>query len=89
MSEPGGGQIERALAVRERTHTPGTAPDLAHDPLERIVGADPPPVLARKGHRGERLGNRRRDPLCQLAQLHAFEFRDDRELLSLPLPAAG
>jgi hypothetical protein len=27
-SDPGDGQIERALAVRDRTHDPGAAPDL-------------------------------------------------------------
>jgi hypothetical protein len=69
MSEPGRGQIERALAIRECAHDTSAAPDLTHDPLERVVGADAPPVLARKGQVGEGLGNCRRDPPANLPSL--------------------
>src|SRR5262249_38310344 len=37
------------LTVRERAHDVRAPPDLAQDELERVVGANPPPMLLREG----------------------------------------
>jgi two-component system, sensor histidine kinase PdtaS len=37
------------LTVRERAHDARAPPDLAQDALERVVGANPPPMLLREG----------------------------------------
>jgi hypothetical protein len=52
----GGGQMMYDVFLNE---PPPSAPaDLAQDKLERVVGANPPPVLLRKGVVGERLLDR-------------------------------
>jgi hypothetical protein len=63
VPEPGCREVEAGLAVRERADDAGPAPDLSHQPLERIVGADAPPMLFRKGIVGECLGDRVVDKL--------------------------
>src|SRR5689334_20438101 len=49
MPEPGGSKVERRLPIWECAHHPRTPSDLAQDALERIVGADTPPMLLREG----------------------------------------
>jgi hypothetical protein len=38
VAQPCGGEVERGLTVRERTHDTRAPPDLAQDALERVVG---------------------------------------------------
>ena len=57
VAQPRCGQVEAGLAVRESADDTGSAPDLSHDPLERIVGADLLPVDVREGVVGQRLGH--------------------------------
>ena len=64
MPEPGRGEVERRLPVGERAHDARTPSDFAQDALERIVGADAPPVLLREGVVGERLLDPRLDQIC-------------------------
>jgi hypothetical protein len=45
VTQPCGGEVERGLTVRERAHDTRAPPDLAQDALERVVGANPPPML--------------------------------------------
>ncbi len=66
VAQPGGGEVERGLTIRECAYDTRAPPDLAQDALERVVGANPPPVLLREGVVGERLLDRRRN--C--ARLH-------------------
>src|SRR5262245_43471377 len=49
VAQPCGGEVERGLTVRERAHDTRAPPDLAQDALERVVAANPPPVLLREG----------------------------------------
>src|SRR5215471_8127524 len=58
VPEPGGGQVERGLSVWECADHAGATPDLAQDAFERIIGADPAPVLLRKSVIGKRLLDR-------------------------------
>src|SRR6516164_7408449 len=74
MPQPGGSEVEGALAVWKRTDYSRPSPYLAHDALKRIVGADAPPVLAGTGKVRERLGRRDRHPFRQLAKLYSFEL---------------
>jgi hypothetical protein len=43
------GQVEAGLAIGECPHDAGPAANLLHDPLQRIVGPDFPPVDVGKG----------------------------------------
>ena len=49
VAQPCGGEVKRGLTVRERAHDTRAPPNLAQDALERVVGANPPPVLLREG----------------------------------------
>src|SRR5262249_32250291 len=64
------------LSVRKRAHDTGAPPDLAQDTLERIVGANPPPVLLRKGVVGERLLERRFHQLGGPGEAQATQLLD-------------
>ena len=55
MPESGAYKHQGTLAVRESTDSPGPAFNLAVDPLHRVVGPDPEPVLIRKVHIGQGL----------------------------------
>jgi hypothetical protein len=59
VPQPGRGKIERRLPVWERTNDARAPPDLAQNALERIVGADAPPVFLREAIVGKRLLYRR------------------------------
>jgi hypothetical protein len=48
-------QVEAGLTVRESTDDAGSAPDLFHDPLQRIVGSDLLPVNVREAVVGQGL----------------------------------
>jgi hypothetical protein len=61
VPEPGGGKIQAGLTIGERTDHPGSSADLAHDALERIVGADLDPVAVREGVVGQGLRDVRVD----------------------------
>jgi hypothetical protein len=56
MAQPGGGEIECRLPIRERADD-GSPPDLAQNALERIVGSDALLVLLRKVVMGQRAPN--------------------------------
>src|SRR5262245_47819772 len=73
---PCGGEVERGLTVRERAHDTRAPPDLAQDALERVVGANPPPVLLREGVVGECFLDRRFHQLGGAAQAHATQLLD-------------
>ena len=47
------------MTVRKRAYDTGAPADLTQDTLERVAGANPPPVLLRKGIVGERFLDRR------------------------------
>jgi hypothetical protein len=49
VAQPRGCQVEARLAVRECSNDTGSAANLFHDPLERIIGADLLPVDVREG----------------------------------------
>ena len=49
VAQPRGGEVERRLTVRKRAHDAGAPPDLAQDALERVAGANPPPMLLWEG----------------------------------------
>ena len=55
MAEPGGGQVQRRLAIRKGANHARSPPDLAQDTFQRVVGPDAPPVLLREAIIGERL----------------------------------
>ena len=48
VAQPSGGKVEGGLAIGECTDHTGAAPDLSQNTLERVVGADTPPVLLRE-----------------------------------------
>jgi hypothetical protein len=48
-------KVEGRLPIRECADDAGAPPDLAKNAFERIVGADPPPVLLREGVVGQRM----------------------------------
>ena len=61
------------MTVRKGAHDAGAPPDLAQDALERVVGANPPPMLLREGVVGVRRESRR---IVLLPRLHlAFRRR--------------
>src|SRR5262249_50839253 len=76
VAQPCGGKVERGLTVRERAHHTRAPPDLAQDALERVVGANPPPVLLREGVVGECFLDRRFHQLGGAAQAQATQLLD-------------
>jgi hypothetical protein len=54
------GEVQGRLPIREGpNHARGAPPDLSQDAVERIFGADAPPVLLREGVVGQHLLDRR------------------------------
>ena len=45
MPEPGGGKIESRVAVGESADHTGASSDLAHQALQRIIGAQASPMF--------------------------------------------
>src|SRR5262245_43162372 len=76
VAQPRGGEVERGLTVRERAHDTRAPPDLAQDALERVVGANPPPVLLREGVVSECFVDRRFHQLGGAAQAQATQLLD-------------
>src|SRR5262245_15374990 len=81
VAQPCGGEVERGLTVRERAHDTRAPPDLAQDALERVVGANPPPVLLREGVVGECLLDRRFHQLGGPGEAHATQLLDHSDSL--------
>lgn len=77
VPQPGCGQVEGGLAVRKRAHHTGSPSDLAHDPLQRVVGADPAPVLVWIAVVGERLVHRLLELVRHLLQSYGLELGCD------------
>src|SRR5262249_29259023 len=76
VAQPCGGEVERGLTVRERAHHARAPSDLVQDALERVVGANPPPVLLREGVVGECLLDCRFHQLGSAAQAQATQLLD-------------
>src|SRR5260221_1558348 len=76
VAQPSGSEVERGLTVRERAHDTRAPPDLAQDALERVVGANAPPVLLREGVVGECFLDRRFHQLGGAAQAQATQLLD-------------
>src|SRR5262249_20165902 len=76
VAQPRGGEVERRLTVRKGAHDAGAPPDLAQDALERVVGANPPPILRWEGVVGERLLDRHFHQLGGAAQAKATQLLD-------------
>src|SRR5262249_29631341 len=76
VAQPRGGEVERRLTVRKRAHDTGAPPDLAQDALERVVGANPPPMLLWEGVVGERLLDCHFHQLGGAAQAQATQLLD-------------
>src|SRR6516165_11270930 len=74
VAQPRGGEVERRLTVRKRAHDAGAPPDLAQDALERVAGANPPPMLLWEGVVGERLLDRHFHQLGGAAQAKATQL---------------
>ena len=77
VTQPSRHEHQRTAAVGEGAHDARPPADLPHDPLQRIVGADPRPVLAWEGHVAERLGHALFDDLGGLGELHLVKLRHD------------
>jgi hypothetical protein len=61
VPEPCRGEVQAGLTVGERSDDGGSSPDLAHDALEGVVGADLDPMAVGEGVVGEHLGDVRVD----------------------------
>jgi hypothetical protein len=68
VAQPGRGEIESRLPVREGADHGSAPPDLAQNALERIVGADATPMLLGKRVLGECFLDRRFHELGGLGQ---------------------
>jgi len=77
VPQPGRGQVDAALTVRERANHPGATADLLHDPFQRVVGPDLGPVDIREGVVGQRLTDVLRDQLRRPGQLLTAQLRFD------------
>lgn len=76
-------QHQGCVTVRERTDHAGPPPDLAHQPLQRVVGPDPPPVRLGERVVGEGLGDAGLDLVGGGRQLHLPQL--DYHLVGLSL----
>src|SRR5262249_19624547 len=77
----GRGEVQGGSAVGERPDHTRASPDFAQDTLERIVGANPPPVLLRKGVVAERLLDRRFHQLGGPGEAQATQLLDHLDSL--------
>ena len=75
--EPGTSEIEAGLSIQGCPDHTGPSPDLPHDPLKGIVGADLVPVDVWKGIVGQRLMDSLLDQIGRLAHLQQPQFGDD------------
>lgn len=74
MAQAGGGQVATGLTVREWADNARAPSDLAHQPLQRIISANTPPVFVRKGIKAQRLFDRFAQSVGQLRQLHRSQL---------------
>src|SRR5262245_16555587 len=86
VAQPGRGEVQGRLAVGERPDCTHASPDLAQDTLEWVVGADPPPVLLRKGVVAERLLDRRFHQLGGPGEAQAPQLLDHLDSLLARCP---
>lgn len=70
VSQPRRDQHQRRVAVRECPNDTCPSSDLTDDPLERVVGADLPPVRAGVGVVSQRLRGPLLDELGRALELH-------------------
>ena len=75
MPQSGRGQIEAGLAIRECSDNAGTASNLAHDALQRVVGFEFDPMAIREAVIGQGLVA---VLFQQLSRLHQLSWRADR-----------
>ena len=80
--EPRGHEHEGASSVREGAHHPGAPADLAVEPLDGVVGPDPPPVGGGEPRVRQGLGAAPADGLRGILEPHGFRLVGD--LGSLP-----
>lgn len=78
MPEPRRGQVQAGLAVGKGTDHAGPSSDLAHDPLERVVGAELDPVAVGEGVVGQSLADVGLDELRRAHKTLAAELVDHR-----------
>src|ERR1700722_20374468 len=71
-------QVEAGLTVGESTDDAGSAPDLFHDPLQRIVGPDLLPVNVREAIVGQGLVDGLLDEVGCFAHLACPQVANDR-----------
>lgn len=76
VPQPGRNPHQRGLSVREAADHAGVTTDLAHDSLQRIIGADAPPVFLWTAHIAQCLFNALINVIGRLAELHPFELLD-------------
>ena len=76
--QAGGNQHQRGFPVGERADDAGTLSDLPVEPLDRIVRADAPPMLARYLAVRQRLGEALANHLGGLFQPHRLELGGHR-----------
>ena len=74
VPQPGCGQVEGRLAVGKGSDHPGSAPDLAHDAFEGIIGPDAAPMLVGKGVVDEGLVHGLLEPGGYLGKAQGFEL---------------
>src|SRR5262249_31071233 len=74
VAQPRCGEVQGRLAVGKSPDHARASPDLAQNALERVVGADAPPVLLRKGVVGQRLLDRRFSKLGRLGEAQAAQL---------------
>ena len=77
MPQPGRGEVEGRLAIRKGSHDPGPAPDLPHDPLERVVGLQFDPMLVRESIEAEGLLNMGLHQLGRLDELPGLQLTNN------------
>ena len=71
------------LAIWERNNHAGTPPDLSHDPLQRIIGADLLPVDVGKGVVCQRFGHAAVDQIRRRVHSGAAKLLDDCARLAI------
>lgn len=84
--EPRGDEHEGRLAVREGADHAGAAADLAVEALDRVVGADPPPVSGREARVGQGLGAALADRLRGLPEPRRLQLDATASALASEAP---
>jgi hypothetical protein len=74
VAQPGSGEVQGRLPVREGPDHTRASPDPAQEALERVVGADAPPVLRWEGVVGQGLFDPRFSKLGRLGEAKAAQL---------------